>query len=124
MTLTCCPTTVRTAVSSPSTWPGTRFPHVWLRDGSPLQDHLEREYTLLHTDALTAADEALVAELERIGAPVSTFHVDTEALGVLEGRSRYLLRPDLHVVWRGEAVPPDVAALAAVATGHGTAAPA
>ncbi|SFB86063.1 2-polyprenyl-6-methoxyphenol hydroxylase [Nocardioides terrae] len=109
---------------APSTWPGTRFPHIWLRDGSALQDHLGRGYTLLSTDALTAADKALVAEFARIGAPVSTFQVDTEAVSVLEGRSRYLLRPDLHIVWRGDAVPDDVTALARLATGHGAAVPA
>jgi hypothetical protein len=29
-----------------------------------------------------------------------------------------LLRPDMHVVWRGNTAPPDAAALAATVTGH------
>jgi hypothetical protein len=106
---------------TPSTWPGARFPHVWLRDGSPLQDDLDRQYTLLHTDALTPADEALAGEFARLGAPLATYRLDTEATAVLEGRTRFLLRPDLHVVWRGRAVPADTAGLAARATGHGPA---
>jgi len=33
------------------------------------------------------------------------------------------LRPDMHVVWRGNAVPDNAAELAALATGHGRASP-
>ena len=44
------------------------------------------------------------------------------AASVCEGHSQILVRPDLHVVWRGhgELASPD--ALAALATGHGNAA--
>jgi len=29
-------------------WPGARLPHVWLADGTPMQDHILYEgYTLL-----------------------------------------------------------------------------
>ena len=34
------------------------------------------------------------------------------------GRDLVLVRPDLHVVWRGNAPPEDAVRLAAVATGH------
>ena len=33
------------------------------------------------------------------------------------GASLFLLRPDLHIVWRGDSAPPDPAGLAALATG-------
>ena len=33
------------------------------------------------------------------------------------GAAVFLLRPDLHIVWRGDAAPPDPAGLAALATG-------
>ena len=31
----------------PTSWPGARLPHVWLRDGSALHDHIGDGYTLL-----------------------------------------------------------------------------
>jgi hypothetical protein len=34
------------------------------------------------------------------------------------GHDLILVRPDLHVVWRGNAAPEDPARVAAVATGH------
>jgi hypothetical protein len=34
------------------------------------------------------------------------------------GRDLILVRPDLHVVWRGNAPPDDPRRLAAIATGH------
>jgi hypothetical protein len=36
------------------------------------------------------------------------------------GYDLILLRPDLHVVWRGNTAPEDAAAVAAVATGNAT----
>jgi hypothetical protein len=32
----------------------------------------------------------------------------------------FLLRPDLHIAWRGDAAPPDPIALAAMVTGRTT----
>jgi hypothetical protein len=34
------------------------------------------------------------------------------------GASVFLLRPDLHIVWRGDEAPADAKALAALATGR------
>jgi hypothetical protein len=36
----------------------------------------------------------------------------------LYGFDLVLLRPDMHIVWRGMQVPDDAAQIAAVATGH------
>jgi hypothetical protein len=38
---------------------------------------------------------------------------------VYEGHRLLLVRPDLHVVWRGHGRLPDPGTLAALATGHG-----
>ena len=40
------------------------------------------------------------------------------AADVLEGYGSILVRPDLHIVWRGHGAAPDPDRLAAVATGH------
>lgn len=105
---------------TPSTWPGTRVPHIWLRDGSALQDHLGRGYTLLHTRQLTAADASLARAFERLGAPFATQLLDAQTAGTpFEGFPFLLIRPDLHITWRGREPASDPGALAALATGHG-----
>jgi hypothetical protein len=93
-------------------------PHVWLDDGSALQDRLSRGYTLLRLGAAPADTSALEAAMRATGAPFSVLRVpDAPVRAVLE-RDLLLLRPDLHVCWRGDqppAVPSDVAARV---TGH------
>ena len=102
----------------PTTWPGARLPHLWLSDGTALHDRIGDGYTLLRL-ARTPAD---VAPLERafssFGAPLTVFDVDEERPRDLYGYDLLLLRPDLHVVWRGNRLPDDAAKLAAIATGH------
>jgi hypothetical protein len=104
---------------TPSTWPGTRVPHLWLRDGSALQDHLGRRYTLLHTRPLAGPDGELAAAFAAFGAPYAAFALDADTAGTaFEGYPLILVRPDLHIVWRGQQVS-DPRGLAARATGHG-----
>jgi hypothetical protein len=102
---------------TPTTWPGARLPHIWLDDGTPLHDHLGRCFTLLHppgTD-LAGPAEAFAA----YGAPFAGFELRADAAEkVFEGHHLILVRPDLHVVWRGRDRLPDAGELAALATGH------
>jgi hypothetical protein len=102
----------------PTTWPGTRLPHLWLSDGTALHDRIAEGYTLLRL-ARTQAD---VTPLERgfalFGAPLTVLDIDEERPRDLYGYDLLLLRPDLHVVWRGNRLPDDAAKLAAIATGH------
>ena len=103
----------------PSTWPGARLPHVWLDDGSALQDRLPVDgFTLLKLGR-TQADSA---ELERFirasGAPLTVLDVPDQIARELYGFDLILLRPDMHIVWRGQTSPEDAALVAAVATGH------
>jgi 2-polyprenyl-6-methoxyphenol hydroxylase-like FAD-dependent oxidoreductase len=106
---------------TPTTWPGARIPHLWLDDGTALQDHLRHCYTLLHLPGTPAdAGTALREAFARWGAPFATFEVVSEAAGtVMEGYPLILVRPDLHILWRGHRAPPDPHAIAARATGHG-----
>ena len=103
----------------PSTWPGARLPHVWLDDGTPIQDRLPVDgFTLLKLGR-TQAD---TAELEKViratGAPLVVLDVPDQIARELYGFDLILLRPDMHIVWRGQETPEDVALLVAVATGH------
>jgi hypothetical protein len=103
----------------PSTWPGVRLPHVWLGDGTAGHDRVGhgRGYTLLRFGGsadLETLGEAFVAR----GAPYAVLDLpDTRARDVY-GLDLILVRPDLHIVWRGNALPADPIRLAALATGH------
>jgi 2-polyprenyl-6-methoxyphenol hydroxylase-like FAD-dependent oxidoreductase len=105
---------------APTTWPGTRLPHVWLDDGTAIQDKLGRCFTLLRAPGSDAAAAELGEAFDRIGAPFASFELRSAAAeSVYEGHRLILVRPDLHVVWRGDRIA-NPAALAALAAGHGT----
>ena len=60
----------------------------------------------------------LVEAFRALGAPLDVLHLDEARVRQVYGASVFLLRPDLHIAWRGDAAPPDPVALAAMATGQ------
>jgi len=93
---------------TPTTSPGARLPHWWLRDGSSLYDHLGPGFTLLrpqpddagHGAGEPASDAAVAALQER----ARDRHIP---LTVLPAPPSYpwadeflLVRPDQHIAWR------------------------
>ena len=110
----------RFRVYEPSTWPGARLPHVWLADGTPMQDHIPYEgYTLLRLGRTNADTSALEKALRTFGAPLAVLDVPDDAPRQVYGHDLLLLRPDLHVVWRGNQPPEDPGNVAATVTGYG-----
>jgi hypothetical protein len=94
------------------------MPHMWLEDGRALQDCLGRGYTLVHLPGTHIAP-GLAEAFTRAGAPFATFEVAAEpAASLFEGYAMALLRPDLHVAWRGRAVPDDIDRLVGLVTGQ------
>jgi 2-polyprenyl-6-methoxyphenol hydroxylase-like FAD-dependent oxidoreductase len=102
----------------PTTWPGARLPHVWLDDGTPMQDRIPDGYTILKLGRTKADLSGLERAIRARGAPVTVLDVPDRIARDIYGHDLILLRPDLHVVWRGNAPPEDVAEVAAIATGH------
>ena len=104
----------------PTTWPGARLPHVWLDDGTAIQDRIGygRGYTLLRLGGTRVDTDGLQRAFGAIGAPFQALDFPDAAPRDVYGFDLLLLRPDMHVVWRGNAPPPDPAKLAAMATGH------
>jgi 2-polyprenyl-6-methoxyphenol hydroxylase-like FAD-dependent oxidoreductase len=102
----------------PTTWPGARLPHVWCDDGTPVQDHISDGYTILKLGRTEADVTALTKAIRSHGAPVTVLDVPDDVVRAVYGYDLILLRPDLHVVWRGHRPPEDAAAVAAIATGH------
>ena len=103
-----------------TTWPGARLPHVWLNDGSAMQDRIGygHGYTLLRLGGTNADASALQRAFTTIGAPVQVLDIADERPRDVYGYDLLLLRPDMHVVWRGNAAPAEPAKLATLATGH------
>jgi 2-polyprenyl-6-methoxyphenol hydroxylase-like FAD-dependent oxidoreductase len=103
----------------PTSWPGARLPHMWLKDGTALLDHLGPWYTVLRfADAVdTSGIETMLASS---GVPYQILSLDADepAFAVYEGFNAFLIRPDAHVAWRGVSTPSDPGAIVAVATGQ------
>jgi len=103
----------------PSTYPGVRLPHVWLEDGTAVQDRIGYGpgCTLLRF-AGNGDIAALGRAFADYGAPYGVLDLRDHRARDIYGYDLVLVRPDLHVVWRGNALPADPARLAALATGH------
>jgi 2-polyprenyl-6-methoxyphenol hydroxylase-like FAD-dependent oxidoreductase len=107
-------------VYTPHTRPGVRIPHMWLRNGRALQDVAGDWYTLL--DLRGDCDSAaLEAAFRDIGAPLDVLRLDEPHMREVYGKSIFLLRPDLHIAWRGDSPPEDSLDLARRVTGLGSA---
>jgi len=102
----------------PTTWPGARLPHLWLADGSALHDRIDAGFTLLRLGRGPADAAPLARAFAAYGAPFTVLDVAEERVRDLYGHDLLLLRPDLHVVWRGNVLPVDPDKLSMLATGH------
>jgi len=88
---------------TPSTVPGCRVPHVWLRGGRSLYDAIGPGFTLLRLDRSVAVDPLVEAAAKR-NVPLHVLDID-EAQPY---RHKLVLsRPDQHVAWRGDHAPDD-----------------
>jgi len=104
---------------NPNVWPGSRLPHCWLDDGSALQDQLSETYILLSLGKKPLDTSKLRQSYEKIGAPVAEVRIESNRLRDLYGFDLLVLRPDMHVAWRGNDAPPNPQEIASISTGHG-----
>ena len=91
---------------TPSTVPGCRAPHLWLRPGHSLYDALSPGYTLIRRDPAVRVS-GLFAAAEQRKVPLSLLDIDTPDAATLYAAKLTLVRRDQHVAWRGDAVPAD-----------------
>jgi 2-polyprenyl-6-methoxyphenol hydroxylase-like FAD-dependent oxidoreductase len=94
---------------TPSTVPGCRTPHFWRADGGSIYDAMGPEFTLLRFDSSIDTAQLEAAALRR-ALPLTVLDVEPAACG-LYGHRLVLSRPDQHVAWRGDTLPPDPLAL-------------
>jgi 2-polyprenyl-6-methoxyphenol hydroxylase-like FAD-dependent oxidoreductase len=102
----------------PTTRPGSRLPHVWLDDGEALHDRIGNEYTLISLRPAGASLDALRHSFAKFGAHLDILEVEGSTARDVYGCDLVLVRPDLHVVWRGDQLPANHHAIATTATGH------
>ena len=108
----------------PSTWPGSRLPHVWLTRLHPTNDQSERLSTLdlvtldsfLWLTSNAAWAETATAVAEKLGVPLKTVLIGEQG-DVQDAQGRWsvvagigtagavLVRPDGHVAWRSLQLP-------------------
>jgi hypothetical protein len=104
----------------PTTWPGARLPHMWLDDGTAMQDRIGygHGFTLLRLGGSQAGVGALARAFAGLRAPLQVLDIADARPREVYGHDLLLLRPDLHVAWRGNCLPDDGVRLAAMVTGH------
>src|SRR5262249_39399601 len=105
----------------PTVWPGARLPNVWLDDGQPLQDRIGNGYTILKLANTKADVRPLEKAFRAHRAPVDVLEIADRVARDVYGFDVLLIRPDMHVVWRGNKFPEDVAQIANRALGHASA---
>jgi 2-polyprenyl-6-methoxyphenol hydroxylase-like FAD-dependent oxidoreductase len=102
---------------TPHARPGVRIPHMWLKDGQAIQDVIGTGYTLID---LTGEED--VRELEQafrdLGSPLQILRLEEPRLREVYGSPLLMLRPDMHVAWRGSALEGRGQALARLVTGN------
>jgi 2-polyprenyl-6-methoxyphenol hydroxylase-like FAD-dependent oxidoreductase len=95
---------------TPSTVPGCRTPHLWLRDGRSLYDAMGPGFTLLRFDSAVDVS-GLQGAAADAGVPLMLLDVEADELPAAYRHKLALSRPDQHIAWRGDEAPADPAAL-------------
>ena len=101
----------------PTAWTGVRFPHAWMSDGKSIHDLIGAGYSLVCFGEDEPVDHIEAAFHSR-GIPLEIKKLSDNRLRELYGRSYFLLRPDLHIAWRGHDLNIDADVLAGIVSGH------
>ena len=104
---------------NPTTWPGARLPHCWLDDGTPMQDHLPETYVLLRLGSRAVSGAAFQHAYAALNAPFHEVSIASDRIRDLYQSDLILMRPDMHIVWRGNAIPENLTEIVSLSTGHG-----
>lgn len=104
----------------PTSRPGARAPHAWLRDGRSMLDLYGEGFVLLlftPPDHL-AVRSAFEAAASSAGLPLRVMPIAQQEIANLYDKRFVLVRPDGHVAWRGDAAPTDIAAILRKVSGN------
>lgn len=84
----------------PSTWPGVRAPHAWLKDGRSTLDLFGKGFVLLNFSGTSTS--TITNAAKRAGVPLEVVGIDEKKVRQTYERDLVLIRPDGHVAWRGD----------------------
>jgi 2-polyprenyl-6-methoxyphenol hydroxylase-like FAD-dependent oxidoreductase len=97
---------------APSSRPGSRAPHIWLKGLGSLYDSFGPDFTLLKLEEHAGDTSAIERAAAARRVPLKVLAVsDPSALATYEDYPLVLVRPDQHVAWRGHSAPADSLAL-------------
>jgi hypothetical protein len=94
----------------PSTWPGARAPHVWLRHGRSILDLFGKGFTLLNLSG-NERTTTLTDAASRFHLPLVTLMIEEPKVRDIYECNLVLIRPDGHVAWRADSVPDNAVAM-------------
>ena len=94
----------------PSTFPGARAPHVFLKDGkTSIMDLYSKGWTLIEFTSSPASPSAIpifTITAAQLNVPLTTVHIqDEDHIYSIWERNIVLVRPDGHVAWRNNSPP-------------------
>lgn len=89
----------------PTSWPGSRPPHLFLSDGTAIFDRFGKDWTLLVFSDQACGQDFVSEVAESLRIPLELVNLAREKLAAkLYEKPLVLIRPDQHVAWRGEQV--------------------
>ncbi len=103
-------------VYRPTTWTGSRAPHVWLAAGCSTLDHFQRGWTLVDCRA-DAAETTLEKAFRTRHIPIDVLRTRMPEMIAAYERNLVLVRPDGHTAWRGDDDPGQPDRIADTVTG-------
>jgi hypothetical protein len=89
----------------PTTWPGSRLPHVFLEDGISVHDKLGLYFTLICLEEADCSAMQAAAEELNLDVALTILQLGRPDLRGIYERNFLLVRPDQHVAWRGDELP-------------------
>ena len=94
---------------NPNTYPGSRIPPIWLKDGRAIMDLLGDQFTLIRfADIDISAFEQAAQERH---FPLTVLDIQDDHAAKIYEQKLILVRPDQHVCWRGDSMPEDALAV-------------
>jgi 2-polyprenyl-6-methoxyphenol hydroxylase-like FAD-dependent oxidoreductase len=91
--------------------PGSRAPHCWIGDGRSTLDLYGHGFVLLHLGANAPDASAFETAAAARRVPLKSVALNEPETAELYERRLVLIRPDGHVAWRGNEMPPNAGAV-------------
>ncbi len=97
--------------------PGSRAPHVWLKDGRSTLDLFGRGFVLMRIGPDAPDPSAFENAAAAVGVPLEVVSIDEPDVVQAYERKLVLVRPDGHSAWRGDELPGEPQAVIDIARG-------